>query len=152
MKPLIEHTSVRYIKWLISGKKLDAIRELAEVFTGSECCPDVDELITALTEREEIMSTGIGFGIAIPHARIGSVKEMVFAIGISKAGIEFDSFDGSPVRLVILVAAGVQQHRDYLKLLSRIMTVIKQGDNKERIINASSPEEIIGIFNARKTI
>ncbi len=152
MKPLIEHTSVRYIKWLISGKKLDAIRELAEVFTGSECCPDVDELVAALTEREEIMSTGIGFGIAIPHARISSVKEMVFAIGISKEGIEFDSFDGSPVRLVILVAAGVQQHRDYLKLLSRIMTVIKQGDNKERIINASSPEEIIGIFDTRKTI
>jgi mannitol/fructose-specific phosphotransferase system IIA component (Ntr-type) len=152
VKSLIEHTDVHYIKWLTSQKKLDAIRELAEVFTGSEPCPDVDGLIAALTEREEIMSTGIGFGIAIPHARISSVKEMVFAIGISKEGIEFDSFDGSPVRLVILVAAGVQQHREYLKLLSRIMTVIKQGDNKDRIMNASSPEEIINIFKAQKSI
>jgi len=92
------------------------------------------------------MSTGIGFGIAIPHAKIASVKEMVFAIGISKKGIDFDSIDGEPIHLVILVIAGERQHKEYLRLLSNIMSIIKKNNVKERIINSSSSEEVVHIL------
>lgn len=147
MSSINDYTSKEFIKILESTNKFKAIEELATVFEGSKVCNDVDGLIRALKEREEIMSTGIGFGIAIPHARMKAVSKMTFAIGISKKGIDFDSMDGQPVHLVILVAAGEKQHKEYLRLMSNIMGILKNADIKDRIINSGSPDEIIKAFN-----
>jgi mannitol/fructose-specific phosphotransferase system IIA component (Ntr-type) len=106
----------------------------------------VDDLVSALIEREKIMSTGIGFGLAIPHAKIKAVRQIAFAIGISKSGIDFDSIDGRPVCLIILVAAGEKQHKDYLKLLSKVMAILKSEEMRERIINFTSPADVMEIF------
>ncbi len=146
MANIIDFTKSDFIKKLESKDKFTVIEELARVFEGTPVSNNVDELVNALVEREEMMSTGIGFGIAIPHAKIKSVKEMAFAIGISPEGIDFDSMDGEPVHLIILVAAGEKQHKEYLRLLSNIMAIIKKEDVKERIINSESPETIIEIF------
>ena len=148
MSSVINFTRKEYIKILESKNKYDAIEELASVFDGTEICTDVSALIQALKEREDIMSTGIGFGIAIPHAKIDSIKEMSFAIGISKKGIEFDSLDGEPVYLVILVAAGKKQHKEYLRLLSQIMAILKKDQIKDKIISSESPEDIINYMNS----
>lgn len=148
MKPVVEYTSEKFIKQLQSRDKFEAIEELALVFNDTRICSDIDVLIEALKERERMMSTGIGFGIAIPHAKIRAVKEIAFAIGISREGIEFDSMDGKPVYLIILVAAGERQHRDYLKILSRIMSILKNEDIKNQIINSENAEEILNIVRS----
>jgi mannitol/fructose-specific phosphotransferase system IIA component (Ntr-type) len=72
---------------------------------------------------------------------------MSFAIGISRAGIDFDSMDGEPVHLVILVAAGERQHKEYLRLLSNIMSIIKKDGVKDRIIASDSNDEVIAILH-----
>jgi len=141
-----DYTSLQYIKNINASDKFEAIEELARVFDGSPLCGDIDSLVNALRERESIMSTGIGAGIAIPHAKIASVTEMAFAIGISSEGIDFDSMDGQPVNLIILVIAGEKQHKDYLRLLSNIMAILKKEPVKEKIIKASSTEEILNIL------
>jgi fructose-specific phosphotransferase system IIA component len=146
MKSVVEYTRVGFIKHLESQNKYDAIEELALVFKETDICDDIEALIRALKEREEMMSTGIGFGIAIPHAKIRAVKEIAFAIGISQKGIEFESMDGKPVYLIILVAAGERQHKDYLKILSSIMNILKDEGIKNRIIQSKSSEEIITIL------
>jgi len=141
-----DYTSLKYIKTLNVTDKCSAIDQLARVFEGSGLCDDVDSLVNALKERESIMSTGIGGGIAIPHAKIAGVTEMAFAIGISEQGIDFDSMDGHMVNLIILVIAGEKQHKDYLRLLSNIMAILKKEPVKEKIIKASTPEEILQIL------
>jgi len=146
MSPVAVYTNKKFIRELEADNKFRAIEELAQVFQDSEICSDVETLTRALKEREEIMSTGIGLGIAIPHAKINMVKEMAFAIGISKKGIDFDSLDGHPVHLIILVAAGERQHKDYLRLLSNIMAILKNEKIKESIIRSSSPDEILSIL------
>jgi mannitol/fructose-specific phosphotransferase system IIA component (Ntr-type) len=146
MPDVTDFTKAEYIKNLASKDKFKAIEELALVFKGSGVCDDVEHLIRALKEREEIMSTGIGFGIAIPHAKISSVREMAFAIGISKEGIEFNSIDGELIHLIILVAAGERQHKEYLRLLSNIMAIIKKDNVKESIINSADSEEVLRIL------
>ncbi len=146
MPGVTDYIKTKYIKQIGSIEKYKAIEELALVYKDSEACSDIESLIGALKEREEIMSTGIGFGIAIPHAKIDSVKEMALAIGISRRGIEFDSMDGEPVHLVILVIAGERQHKDYLRLLSNVMSILKKDDVKERIINSSSSGEVLEIL------
>jgi len=118
------------------------------VFAGSSVCGDLGALVESLREREKIMSTGIGFGIAIPHAKIASVKEIAFAVGISPRGISYDSMDGEPVHLIILVAAGERQHKDYLRMLSNIMTILKNPAVKERIISSQSPDEVLAILKS----
>lgn len=148
MSSVIEYTDIRFIKKLDADNKFKAIEELANLFQETDICSDVKSLIKALKEREEIMSTGIGFGLAIPHAKINTVKNMGFAIGISKVGIDFDSMDGEPVHLIILVAAGEKQHKEYLRLLSNIMTILKKENIKEKIINSESPEEIVKLFDS----
>lgn len=144
---LQDYTDIRYIRRLRSRNKYKAIEELAAVFSDSPVCTNTEELVDALIEREEIMSTGIGFGLAIPHAKIKSVKEIAFAVGVSKNGINFDSLDGKPVHIVILVAAGERQHKDYLKLLSEIMSVLREESVRNAIINAKSLGEITGVFS-----
>lgn len=150
MSSIIAYTDIRHIKQLESSDKLDSIEELAQVFESSGICDNIALLIQSLKEREEIMSTGIGFGIAIPHVKISSVREMSFAIGVSKKGIDFASMDDIPVHLVILVIAGEKQHKEYLKLLSNIMAVLKVEEVRNRIINSGNPGEIIEILNNGK--
>ncbi len=146
MVSVTDYTNLKYIKNISAGDKIQAIEELARVFEGSELCSDIDSLVNALKEREGIMSTGIGAGIAIPHAKIASVKEMAFAIGISEKGIDFDSMDGHPVNLIILVIAGEKQHKDYLRLLSNIMAILKKDPVKEKMIKATTSEDILQIL------
>jgi mannitol/fructose-specific phosphotransferase system IIA component (Ntr-type) len=146
MKELKEYTDTRYIRRLYSRDKFKAIEELASSFSGTSVCKSVDELIAALVDREKIMSTGIGFGIAIPHAKIKGVREIAFAVGISQSGIDFDSMDGKPVHIIILFAAGERQQKDYLTLLSRIMSILKDESVRAQIINSGSADEIIKIF------
>ena len=146
MKSLAEYTSISYIKTLSSGNKFQARDDLARVFTGAGICDDIDLLVRSLKEREELMSTGIGFGIAIPHAKIASVSSLSFAIGVSKEGINFDSMDGGPVHLIILVVAGEKQHKEYLGLLSNIMGMLKKNEVKEQIIASDDPGAILSIL------
>lgn len=149
MASVIDYTGLKYIRRLAAKDKFSAIEELARAFDGTGMCTDIASLINALKEREEIMSTGIGAGIAIPHAKISSVKEMAFAIGISEKGIDFDSMDGHPVNLIILVIAGEKQHKDYLMLLSNIMAILKKDPVKEKIIKSSTSEEILEILKSQ---
>ena len=152
MSSVADYTNINFIKKIESTNKFAAIEELAHTFKDYNVCKDLNTLIKALKEREEIMSTGIGMGIAIPHSKIGSTKKIAFAIGISKDGIDFDSMDNKPVHLIILVAAGEKQHKEYLKLLSNIMSILKQENIKDTIINSESPEEIIEIFKTGNKI
>ncbi len=146
MSDIVQYTDTRYIKFITAVEKFAVIEELASLFDEGEVCTSTKPLIKALKEREHMMSTGIGFGIAIPHAKISQVKKLTFAVGISQKGIEFDSMDGKPVHLIILVAAGEDQHKQYLSVMSNIMSVLKDEVIKEKIINSASPEEIFEIM------
>ncbi|HRX16714.1 MAG TPA: PTS sugar transporter subunit IIA [Spirochaetota bacterium] len=148
MSDIIEYTSTDFIKIVESEDKFGVIEELASLFSEGDVCTDIKALIAALKDRERIMSTGIGFGIAIPHAKIEQVKNISFAVGISKKGVEFDSMDGKPVHLIILVAAGDKQHKHYLSLMSNIMTVLKNDEIKEKIIDSTDKVEILRLLGS----
>lgn len=143
---LSEHLSADRIKFLETESKLLAIEELARSFDGSSICENIPSLVQTLKEREEMMSTGIGFGIAIPHAKIHQVKKLSFAVGISSPGIDFDSMDGVLVNLIILVIASDHQSSEYLGLLSKIMKMLRIDGVKDSIISAQSAETVYEIF------
>lgn len=103
----------------------------------------------ALLDREALISTGIGMGVAIPHARVeGECHEFFLSIGVTKKGIDWGSIDDTPVRLIFLLGGPKGEQGQYLELLSALTTFIKEFEIKEKIVKARSHEEVINIFNS----
>ena len=108
---------------------------------------DRDSILAALRQREETMSTGIGFGIAIPHASSNCVSEVVAAFGRSSSGIEFDSLDNSPVRFIVLFVVPKDQFQVHLKTLAAIAKFLNDKAVREQLAKADSSDQILAIFD-----
>ncbi len=97
----------------------------------------------AIMSREVLMSTGVGYGIAIPHARLGFVDEFAVALGISREGIDYGSvIDDRPVKLVCMIVGPNGQHDDYLTILAMLMRFLKS--ERGKILSAFSLGEVHG--------
>lgn len=131
---------------LQSETKEEALDELLEVITRNELITDKSKFIKAIKAREKLMSTGIGYGVAVPHARDKTVKDFVIAIGRSKKGIGYESIDDKPVQLIIMIGASDKQDKDYIRLLARVVLRLKNEDLKNKILNAKNKEEIYSII------
>ncbi len=130
------------IVFLEHQTKHDALVKLSQVLATAPQIKDGKELETEILKREELMSTAMGAGIAIPHVRLGSVTDLVMAIGISKVDIiDFESIDGIPVRLLFMIAAAHNQHSYYLQTLSFFSTRLRNSDLRDGLLNAESPME-----------
>lgn len=106
-----------------------------------------EELVNILLEREKLGSTGIGEGIAIPHGRLKKLKNFFISFGRSLHGVDFDSIDHHPSHVFFLVMAPENSAVDNLKLLSRIVTLLKDGSFKKRLIEAQSQKELFQIIS-----
>ncbi len=133
--------------FLTSNKKKAALEELIGSLSKAPEVKSAQELTEKIFERESLMSTGIGFGIAVPHVRIGSVQDLVLAGGISKTGIEdYESLDGQPVKIIFMIAARPDQHADYIRLLSQISNRLKIEKVREKLLHCETSEEACEIL------
>ena len=119
---------------LKSKNKFGALKELTEVIASSDRVTDADAFYQAIVEREKIVSTGIGYGLAIPHAKVSCVSDFVIAVGVSSDGIEFDSFDKKPVHIIVMIGASEEQKDDYIKVLSKVTQILKEEENRAGIM------------------
>jgi mannitol/fructose-specific phosphotransferase system IIA component (Ntr-type) len=109
--------------------------------------PDAREsILGSLKQREETMSTGIGFGIAIPHCSSDRLDEVVAAFGRSSSGIEFDALDNAPVKFVVLFIVPKNQFQTHLRTLASIAKFLNDRATRERLAKAQSTAEILSIF------
>ncbi len=106
-----------------------------------------EDLVHILLDREKLESTGIGEGIAIPHGRVKKLKDFVLSFGRSIKGIDFDSIDHKPTHLFFLVMAPENSAVNNLKLLSRIVTLLKDPSFKKRLMEARSSKELFQIIS-----
>lgn len=106
----------------------------------------LDDVRKAVFEREEIMSTGVGKGLAIPHAKTKAVSENHAAFALLKDPLDFDSIDKEPVRLVFLLVGPESRNSQHIKLLSRISRLMNSGSFREKILACNSTEEILEAF------
>ena len=129
-------------------ERWSAIVELVELLVaqGQVKPADRDTVLAALRQREETMSTGIGFGIAIPHASSDRVEKVVAAFGRSATGIEFDSLDNAPVKFIVLFVVPKDQFQTHLRTLAAIANFLNDRSTRDRLSAAASREEILAIF------
>lgn len=127
MKSLADHLAPEHVVWLDddSGQAPDKDTALSQVLgalSKAEGVHDADELRRAIFSREVLMSTGVGYGVAVPHAKTTAAADFLLGIGISSAGVSYGSaLDDDPVRLIVMIVAPTESQEGYLKLLSTTM-------------------------------
>ena len=133
-----------------NDNKQDALNELLEVICKNPRITDRKVFSKEIFKREELMSTGIGYQIAIPHARHKTVKDFVIAIGRKREGLEYESIDDKPVKLIFMIGASDKQDKDYIRLLSRLVLRLKNKEFVDKILAAENPTEIYQIIKTQR--
>ena len=117
--------------------KRDALVELSEVLATAPQVKNKSELTSEILKREELMSTAVGRGIAIPHVRLSSITDLVMAVGICKKPVEdFQTLDDQKVNLLFMIAAASNQHSYYLKTISYFSAKLKKQELRDSLSNA----------------
>ncbi len=123
--------------------KDEVLDELSKLLGASHKVTSIQEVKKALDEREKIGSTGVGKGVAIPHAKTESVESLTIALGISKTKINFNSLDNEPVSIFFVFASPKKDTQKYLRVLARISRFLREPEFKTKIQNCNSTKEII---------
>lgn len=131
----------------MKGKdKNEIINELIDIFKEDERVVNIESMRDAVHEREKIMSTGVGKGFAIPHAKTNSVNDIVAAFGKLDEPIDFQALDGQPVNLIFLLVGKENLVGPHIKLLSRISRMMNKEEFRESLLKAQTAEEMYNLF------
>jgi mannitol/fructose-specific phosphotransferase system IIA component (Ntr-type) len=131
-------------RWPAIVELIDLLVGLGKIKTA-----DRESILASLKQREETMSTGIGFGIAIPHCSSDRIEEVVAAFGRSTNGIEFDALDNAPVKFVVLFIVPKNQFQTHLRTLASIAKFLNDRATRDRLAEAKSADEILSTFRDR---
>lgn len=118
------------------------LSELVQVVATGDAI-DEDEVLRAVREREAVLSTGIGHGVAIPHGKSAAVSQLRMAAGTTAAPIEFDALDGQPVGLFFLLVGPETAAGPHIKALSRISRLVRRDDIRDRLVSAKDAAEFL---------
>jgi nitrogen PTS system EIIA component len=134
------------IEELKAGSKREALVELAGVFAKGKLKYDPEAMFHVLMERENLGSTGIGDGIAIPHGKLAELREMVVAFGRSRKGVDFDAMDGKPAHLFFLLMAPENSAGQHLKALAKISRMLKDGAFRKKLLEAEGHDDLFRVI------
>jgi PTS system nitrogen regulatory IIA component len=150
---ILDFLSADAIKLTLESKnKKDVIKELVELLVKSGKVNDKKKMVQTLMEREELGSTGIGQGIAIPHGKSDTVSDLAAAFALSSEGISFDSLDGEPVNIFFLLVAPEGAAGAHLKALARISSLLKDKYFRKSLLSAKTPEEVVKIIQEEEKL
>jgi fructose-specific phosphotransferase system IIA component len=125
---------------LEASTKDEILAELVQVLADERCIRDADEVLRVIREREAVLSTGIGNGVAIPHGKSMASPQLSIAAGVAREPVEYDALDGEPVRLVFLLVGPEAAAGAHIKALSRISRLVRQPDLRARLLESASGE------------
>ncbi|MEF8797651.1 MAG: PTS sugar transporter subunit IIA [Salinivenus sp.] len=131
---------------LPGSSKRDVINALVDVLKGH---PDVDRLEdvrSAVFEREEMMSTGVGKGLGLPHAKTSAVTDTVAAFATTEEPVDFGAIDDEPIRLLLLLAGPENHKSQHVKILGRISRLVSRDGFRERLLAAEDPSTVIDVL------
>jgi len=139
------------VKAPLEGKdKKSVITELVDLLNDNGSLLDRDVALEAVMMREQTKSTGIGSGIAIPHGKCNAVKELVMAIGIAAEPIDFESIDGKPVIIIILLVSPADQTGPHIQALAKISRLMLDESFKQSLEKATSAEEVYELLSSKE--
>jgi fructose-specific phosphotransferase system IIA component len=127
--------------------KDEAISELVALAGTSNMIKDEQQLLQDVKEREELVTTGVGYGVAFPHAKTKSAKGIVITFGRQDKGIDFDAMDHKPVKLFFLIAAPEDAIGAHLNVMARLSYLMKSEENRDTLLEATSPGDVLTLMD-----
>lgn len=131
---------------LTSTTKEGVFQEMVDMIAAAGLLTDTKSCMYELLEREKIISTCMQKGIALPHCRLDSLKDIVAAIGIKKSGYNFDSMDGRPTQIFVMCLSPKDSSEPHLQFIAELARVLMKKENTEAILSSITPEEVIEVF------
>ena len=132
---------------LKGSTKEEIINELLDILLAAGKIEDRQAAYSAIMDREQKMSTGMKHGIAIPHGKSATVKDLIACIGISEKPVDFDALDHEPCRIFIMTLSPVEKTGPHLQFLAEISLLFKSAEKRQEILDAQSPETILKILS-----
>jgi Phosphotransferase system mannitol/fructose-specific IIA domain (Ntr-type) len=126
-----------------SRTKSDVLQELVELVTHGRANSDAEPILSSVRERELVLSTGVGGGVAIPHGKTPHIDQLVLAAGVSPEPIDFDALDGKPVYLFFLLVGPESASGAHVKTLSRISRLLRRESLRASLLAARSSDEFM---------
>ncbi len=137
------------VVFLTDDVREEALKKLIALLAGMPGMPDQNALQKAFFEREEMMSTGIGLGLGVPHVRLPGVRNLAMAVGIHKKGLaDYTAIDHRPVQIIAMIVAGEGQHAEYIRMLAKIVAVPKREPARNALLAAGSAREVYDVLSA----
>jgi PTS system nitrogen regulatory IIA component len=132
---------------LISREKSSVLTELATGLVAKHGHLDIEKVLAVLQEREQISSTAIGDGVAIPHGKLSGIEKIYGLFARSEEGVDFNSLDGEPTHLFFVLIAPENAAADHLKALARISRLLKDGEFRRRLLTGKNSEELFTLIS-----
>jgi PTS system fructose-specific IIA component len=133
------------------GAKREVIDAMVDIIADDPAVRDVEAVRAAVFEREAIMSTGVGKGLGLPHAKTPAVRTTVAALAITDTPVDFGAIDNEPVRLIFLLVGTEAAKSNHIKILSRISRLLNRDSFRQRLLKAQSAAEVLSIFEEGET-
>ena len=128
--------------------KAEVIKELVALTAQSSLVRDREELLAAVYDREKLVTTGVGYGVAFPHAKTRAMKGIVIVFGRSEVGVDFEAMDKKPVHLFFMIAAPEDAIGAHLNVMARLSYIMKSEKNRERLMRAKTAGEVMLILDS----
>lgn len=144
---IFDYLDDRLVVFLDVETQAEALSSLVDAIDKAHKLKDRQIFHQAILDREKIVSTGIGLGVAVPHAKLQGYDDFFIAIGIQGSrGIEWNSLDGSQVHLIFMIGGPDNRQTEYLNILSRLTTAIKDSERRKALLKATSAKQVIDLF------
>lgn len=145
-KKIYNYLDSQLVFFLDLPTKEEALTQLVKKSGEAIELAEQERFMQAIFDREKIVSTGIGMGVAIPHAKLASFDDFFITVGVLKTGIDWNALDGAPVRLIFLIGGPDDKQTEYLKILSSLTSVLRDEELRKNLIGASSAKEVLSLF------
>jgi len=148
MIKISKYLDPKLITFIDAADRDEALKVLINLLHQNGKLADPSVFYQAIIDREKIVSTGIGMGVAIPHAKLPDFDDFFIAIGILQKGLDWKALDGAPVRVVIMIGGPDDKQTEYLQMLSKLTLAIKDEQRRKKMLTLNSPTDIIELFKA----
>lgn len=136
----------RLIVLLDTGSRDETLHQLVHYIYEAGKLPDEEAFFNAIFEREKIVSTGIGMGVAIPHAKLHSYDQFFIALAVLQKPVDWQALDGAPVRIVFMIGGPDDKQTEYLQILSSLTQAIKDDEMRKKLLTLQQPSAMIELF------
>lgn len=148
MVTIADYLDPRLILFFDASSRDEAIHTLVDKLDQAGKLHGKEPFYQAIIEREKIVSTAVGMGAAIPHAKLSDYDEFFITIGIMRKGINWNALDGTPVRLIFMIGGPDDKQTEYLQILSALTLAIKDEAFRKKILTLNAPEGVVELFKA----